>query len=163
MTTYLGKSCSFCLPRVPFVNCRQFMYLVISLFGFEGRMWDLIVFLLRTLFTGSHVHTSFSCLCLIHWRANILQVKHHVNWFTSRSSIASSNVHISFTLADQFRRFHPCSSYLHTIFTNTNPVHKFTSISYTNAPFNCSNVHIPLYHEITFERVRSVRNVSWEI
>ena len=43
MTTYLGKSCSFCLPRVPFVNCRQFMYLVISLFGFEGRIWDLIV------------------------------------------------------------------------------------------------------------------------
>ena len=31
MTTYLGKGCSFCLPRVPFVNCRQFMYLVISL------------------------------------------------------------------------------------------------------------------------------------
>ena len=31
MTTYLGKSSSFCLPRVPFVNCRQFMYLVISL------------------------------------------------------------------------------------------------------------------------------------
>ena len=43
MTTYLGKSCSFCLPRVPFVNCRQFMYLVISHFGFEGRIWDLIV------------------------------------------------------------------------------------------------------------------------
>ena len=43
MTTFLGKSCSFCLPRVPFVNCRQFMYLVISLFGFEGRIWDLIV------------------------------------------------------------------------------------------------------------------------
>ena len=31
MTTYLGKSCSFGLPQVPFVNCRQFMYLVISL------------------------------------------------------------------------------------------------------------------------------------
>ena len=31
MTTYLGKSCSFGLPRVPFINCRQFMYLVISL------------------------------------------------------------------------------------------------------------------------------------
>ena len=31
MTTYLGKSCSFGLPRVPFLNCRQFMYLVISL------------------------------------------------------------------------------------------------------------------------------------
>ena len=43
MITYLGKRCSFCLPRVPFVNCSQFMYLVISLFGFEGRIWDLIV------------------------------------------------------------------------------------------------------------------------
>ena len=31
MTTYLGKSCSFGLPRVPFVNSGQFMYLVISL------------------------------------------------------------------------------------------------------------------------------------
>ena len=31
MTTYLGKSCSFGLPRVPFVNCCQLMYLVISL------------------------------------------------------------------------------------------------------------------------------------
>ena len=31
MTTYLGKSYSFGLPRVPFVNCRQFMYLAISL------------------------------------------------------------------------------------------------------------------------------------
>ena len=43
MTTYLGKSCSFGLPRVPFINCSQFMYLVISHFGFEGRMWDLFV------------------------------------------------------------------------------------------------------------------------
>ena len=40
MATYLGKSCSFGLPRVPFVICRQFMYFP---FGFEGRMWDLIV------------------------------------------------------------------------------------------------------------------------
>ena len=47
MTTCLGKSCSFGLPRVPFVNCFllccHFMYLVISLFGFEGRMLDQIV------------------------------------------------------------------------------------------------------------------------
>ena len=42
MTTYLGKSYSFSLPRVPFVNCCQLMYLVIS-FCFEGRIWDLIV------------------------------------------------------------------------------------------------------------------------
>ena len=31
MTTCLEKSCSFGLPRVPFVNCCQFMYLVVSL------------------------------------------------------------------------------------------------------------------------------------
>ena len=37
MTTCLGKSCSFGLTRVPFVNCCCFP------FGFEGRMWDLIV------------------------------------------------------------------------------------------------------------------------
>ena len=30
MTTCLGKSCSFGLPRVPFLNYCQFMYLVIS-------------------------------------------------------------------------------------------------------------------------------------
>ena len=30
-TTCLGKSCSFDLPRVPFVNCCQYMYLVVSL------------------------------------------------------------------------------------------------------------------------------------
>ena len=44
MTTYLGKSCSFGLPRVPFVNCRPFMYVFSYFpFGFAGRMWDLIV------------------------------------------------------------------------------------------------------------------------
>ena len=53
MTTYLGKSCSFGLPRVPFVNCRQFMFLVIS-FWFWGQnvgsdcisSWSLLIILL---------------------------------------------------------------------------------------------------------------------
>ena len=108
----------------------------------------------RTLFTGSHVHTSFSCVSLIHSRTNILQVKHHVNWFTSRSSIASSNVRISFTLADPVQTVPPMQ------FITAFHFHKFTSISYTNTPFNFSNVHILLYDEITFERVRSVRKVS---
>ena len=31
MTTCLGKNCWFHLPQVPFVNCYQFMYLVLSL------------------------------------------------------------------------------------------------------------------------------------
>ena len=43
MTTCLGKSCSFG-ERRHFVNCCQFLYSVIYFhFGFEGRVWDLIV------------------------------------------------------------------------------------------------------------------------
>ena len=43
MTTCLGKSCSFGLPHVPFVNCCQFMYLVISLLVLRAGCCDLIV------------------------------------------------------------------------------------------------------------------------
>ena len=44
MTTYLGKSCSFCLPRVPFVIKLSSIYVFSYFpFGFEGRIWDLIV------------------------------------------------------------------------------------------------------------------------
>ena len=53
MTTCLGKSCSFCLPRVPFVNCRQFMCLVVSLLVWREDVgsdcvgsWSLLIFLL---------------------------------------------------------------------------------------------------------------------
>ena len=40
MATCLGKSWSFCLPCVNFVNVYQF--LCVHLFWFEVRMWDLI-------------------------------------------------------------------------------------------------------------------------
>ena len=36
MTTCLGKSCSFALPRLSFVNFSQFMYLVLSLLGLRA-------------------------------------------------------------------------------------------------------------------------------
>ena len=39
MTTCLGKSCSFGLPRVSFVNCCQFMYLVIFLLVLRAGCW----------------------------------------------------------------------------------------------------------------------------
>ena len=46
MTTCLGKSCSFGLPRMPFVNCCQSMYLVISLLVLRaGYGISLIIFL----------------------------------------------------------------------------------------------------------------------
>ena len=56
MTTYLGKSCSFGLSRVTSVNCRQFMYLVISLLvlraGYGIRLFQfLFIAYLFTLFT----------------------------------------------------------------------------------------------------------------
>ena len=43
MTTCLGKSCSFSIPRVSLVNCYKLMYFCSFPFGFEGRIWDLIV------------------------------------------------------------------------------------------------------------------------
>ena len=57
MTTYLGKSCSFCLPRVPFVNCRQFMYLVISLLVLRAGygIWLYQFLIIAYLFT-SHIN-----------------------------------------------------------------------------------------------------------
>ena len=43
MTTCLGKSCSFCLPRVPFRKLSSIYVFSYFPFGFEGRIWDLIV------------------------------------------------------------------------------------------------------------------------
>ena len=42
MTTYLGKSCSFGLPGVPFVLPSIYVFSYYP-FGFEGRMRNLIV------------------------------------------------------------------------------------------------------------------------
>ena len=41
--TCLGKSCSFGLPCVSFVNYCQFIRVFSYFPGFEGKMWDLIV------------------------------------------------------------------------------------------------------------------------
>ena len=56
--TYLGKSCSFCLPRVPFVNCRQFMYLVISFLVLRAGygIWLYQFLIIAYLFTLIHFH-----------------------------------------------------------------------------------------------------------
>ena len=53
MTICLGKSCSFGLPRVPFVKCRQFMYLVISLLVLRAGcgIWLYQVLIIAYLFT----------------------------------------------------------------------------------------------------------------
>ena len=73
MTTYLGKSCSFCLPRVPFVNCRQFMYLVISLLVLRAGygIWlyqfrSLLIFLLCFSDVYSYIPFANTCICPKH-------------------------------------------------------------------------------------------------
>ena len=43
MTACLGGGCSFGLPRVPFVCLSSIYVFSYCPFGFEGRMWDLIV------------------------------------------------------------------------------------------------------------------------
>ena len=62
MTTYLEKSCSFCLPRVPFVNCRQFMYLVISLLVLRAGygIWLYQFLIIAYLFTLSNDYSTYS-------------------------------------------------------------------------------------------------------
>ena len=67
MTTYLGKSCSFGLPRVPFVNCRQFMYLVISLLVLRAGcgIWLYQFLIIAYLFTfHSHKWFATEYICL---------------------------------------------------------------------------------------------------
>ena len=58
MTIYLGKSCSFGLPRVHFVNCRQFMYLVISLLVLRAGygIWLCRFLVIACLFTSPMRH-----------------------------------------------------------------------------------------------------------
>ena len=72
MTTYLGKSCSFCLPRVPFVNCRQFMYLVISLLVLRAGygIWLYQFLIIAYLFTSTSLlqitFSSFASIWKLH-------------------------------------------------------------------------------------------------
>ena len=80
MTTCLGKSCSFGLPRVPFVNCCQFMYLVISLLVLRAGcgIWLYQFLIIAYLFTLSKL--LISCLAA---------VKNHLNKyeFTPKQSM----------------------------------------------------------------------------
>ena len=82
MITCLGKSCSFGLPRVSFVNCCQFMYLVISLLVLRGgyRIWLYQFLIIAYLFT-----------LLFKWNIGGCHVQSVRHWlFISWSSVAVS-------------------------------------------------------------------------
>ena len=88
MTTCLGKSCSFCLPRVPFVNCCQFMYLVISLLVLRAEcgIWLYQFLIIAYLFTLLHLNVSIFFLIfrrLPEWK------KIHCNVVLLRSRIST--------------------------------------------------------------------------
>ena len=87
MTTYFGKSCSFCLPRVPFVNCRLFMYLVISLLvlraGYGIWLYQfLIIAYLFTLLNMSHDKTNPTKWRCVQWKLGS-------DWASAQSSLSS--------------------------------------------------------------------------
>ena len=69
MTTCLGKSCSFGLPRVPFVNCCRFMYLVISLLVLRAGcgiwLYQFLIIACRFTYNGKNDVSTFSRLFLI--------------------------------------------------------------------------------------------------
>ena len=70
MTIYLGKSCSFCLPLVPFINCRHFMYLVISLLVLRAGygIWLYQFLIIAYLFTFYRT-SSWNSSCFPPWRS----------------------------------------------------------------------------------------------
>ena len=82
MTTCLGKSCSFGLPRVPFVNCCQFMYLVISLLVLKAGcgIWLYQFLIIAYLFILIHSDYTFSMftLCYLVLRGTFQSQKTHV-------------------------------------------------------------------------------------
>ena len=66
MTIYLGKSCSFCLSRVPFVSLSSVCVFSYFPFGFEGRVWDLIVSVPDHCLSFYFAYQS-SCSCAVWW------------------------------------------------------------------------------------------------
>ena len=95
MTSCLGKSCSFGLPRVPFVNCCQFVYLVISLLvlraGFGIRLYQfLIIAYLFTLNGGKEI------ILLGDFKKDLLNSNIKNEWLTfTRSRLVLPNLHQS--------------------------------------------------------------------
>ena len=106
MTTYLGKSCSFCLPRVPYVNCRQFMYLVISLlvlragYGIWLYQFLIIAYLFTLSFLDGDVPRSTSYGVYISQLILFARVSSHVVDFNAR------NKSLTAKLLQQGYRYH---------------------------------------------------------
>ena len=69
MTTCMGKSCSFGLPRVSFVNCCHFMYLVVSLLVLRARcgIWLYQFLIIAYLFTLYILYVLILHVFYVYW------------------------------------------------------------------------------------------------
>ena len=81
MTTCLGKGCSVGLPRVSFVNCYQFMYLVISRLvlraGYGIRLYQLLIIAyLFTLHRRTYMDPKRKYVIRRPWNLSIAVSKH---------------------------------------------------------------------------------------
>ena len=89
MTIFLEKSCSFGLPRVPFVNCCQLMYLVISLLvvraGYGSWLYQFLIIAYRFTLLKQRYKSFFSTgrfwtilyapqICLKVWQHFLLMI-----------------------------------------------------------------------------------------
>ena len=82
--TYLRKSCSFGLPSVPFVNCCQFMYLVISLSVLRAGygVWLCRFLIIAYLFTFNTK------------KLNVAPLLKHFRWFITEGLFLDHSDHI---------------------------------------------------------------------
>ena len=121
MTTYLGKSCSFCLPRVPFVNCRQFMYLVVSLLVLRAGygIWLCRFLIIACLFALSVGHSSSNYHQ--HSKCTVLFVKHHYFHLSLFKKLLSSCWLIQVYI--QCKTISSCRHFRHQQNRNWNSVH----------------------------------------
>ena len=121
MTTCLGKYCSIGLPRVPFINCCQLMYLVIF-FWFWGQdvgsdcvgSWSLLIFLLSSRMS---VHAILLVLfrggSFLKTRAGYFPFNYFVILYTFASCVsiwASSRGYGTYHIGDQRRLRRGCAS-----------------------------------------------------
>ena len=111
MTTYLGKSCSFGLPRVPFVNCCQFMYLVISLLVLRAgcRIWLYQFLIIAYLFT---LIFSSSCAIALMCSSSAILFYEPRHDKTNKMSVRPAKTQISLGIRPVWSEFSLCAQWV---------------------------------------------------
>ena len=145
MTTYLGKSCSFCLPRVLFVNCRQFMYLVISLLVLRAGcgIWLYQFLIIAYLFTFQN---GLKCK----QRVEYANIRVQIIWTRNRwmqtmwtTYMSADNMNYKYMRADNMN-------------------YKYMSVDNVNYIYEYRKYELQIYEYRKFELHISTENVSYK-